>query len=274
MRDLALLGDAAARALDKLLSSPDAELVGRARRALAMIDRASRLPRSLVERAPSVLERDFSLQELLALARTPDEEAFFSAQAAKTPHLLPSTWYRFARFAPISDLLRVTRSAPNPTMRAYALAALQVADAKTAYRVALELLRSPFLEVRVQAAFTIGDVGPKAAASELKRLLTDPSPVIAVAAELAIRRLVLKADVPRRAGVGLPFTRLEQLAIYAAACDGRAIETPVAFTPVPLKKDAPRPSLAWTNVLDAISERTDLKAELQGKRIVFVERKK
>jgi hypothetical protein len=251
VRELALLGDAGARALEPLLSDPDPELAGRARRAYDMNRRARALPATLARRMPSLLERDVPLRELLALALTRDEERFFADLAARSGDLPPSTWYRLVRGrASADDLARTLRARPS----AYALAALQEADPRAAVRAALDLLRSPSVEMRVQAAFTLGEAGPASVAAELKRLLRDPAPAAREAAAIAIARLVPRADVPRPAVAPLPLRRADQLAIFAAAVDGRSIDDPVLFSPTPRDKDAPA-SCDWCDVRDALATR-------------------
>jgi HEAT repeat protein len=270
VRELALLGDAAARALQPLLVDEDPELAARAKRALEMNRRTSALPRSLAVRRPSLLERDVPMAELLALPLSPDEERFFAARAADTLDLPPSTWYRIVRSrVPATALARAFREGRSDTLRAYALAALQEVDALAAVRVATTLLRSPSVELRVQAAFTIGEAGPVSAAADLKRLLRDASPAVRDAAAIAIRRLAPAADVAAPPAPAL--SRADALTVFASAVDGRAIDDPVLFTPVPRARDAPA-SLEWIDVMSALGPQATMRDRWFGYEIVIERR--
>ncbi len=234
-RDLALLGDPAARALEALLDSGDSDLAGRAKRALMMNRRCTRLPRSLSLRVPAVLDRDWTLRELLALDLTEAEEAFFAPRAANDWSLPPGTWFRIvhgrASAAAIAD---AAKRAPDETLRAWALAALQQADPKGAARLAMEGLRAASPSLRVQCAFTLGDVGPRSAAGDLRKLLEDPVEAVSQAARLAIFKLVPGADLGGEPPMPARLSRLDQLTLYARATESST-----------------EPGIAWVDVVDA-----------------------
>ncbi len=221
-RDLALLGDPAARALEKLLESTDGDLAGRAKRALAMNRRRTRLPESLCRRVPAVMDRDWTLGELLGLGLTEAEEVFFAPQAARDWSLPAPTWYRVVRGrVAAASLADAAKRGPTENFKAWALAALQEVDPKSAVRLAAEGLRSASASLRVQSVLTLGDVGPPCAAGDLKRLLDDP--VAGPAARIAIASLVPSADL--RGGRATPpaLSRPDQLMKFARA-PGKVID--------------------------------------------------
>jgi hypothetical protein len=188
--DLALLGDPAARELEKLRESGDADLAGRAARALTMNRRRRGLPESLCRREPRVLERDWSLAELLALKLTPDEEGFLGPRAARDWTLPAHVWLRVARgHGRACDYAEAAKRAPDEALRAAALTALADVEPASAVRLAAEWLRSPSIARRAAAARTLGDVGPASSAADLQRLTNDPVPGVAESAKVALRRL-------------------------------------------------------------------------------------
>jgi len=243
---LALLGDAAADRLAPLMESEDPELSARARRSFEKNRRHRRLPPTLAIRIPSVLDRDLTVMELLALPLSDAEGAFFARQAVRVLTLRPSTWYRLSRGkASPADLLDAARRAPSPTLRAYALSALQEADPASAVCVAVEALRSSSPEVKIQALFTLAETGTLAAAAEMKRLIRDPNAAISEAAELSLLKLIPGADIRRRDLKAPASPRAGQLSMYAAVLD-RGL-------PGEFKWAAPPPGeLLWTDALKTI----------------------
>ena len=231
-RDLALLGDPAARELEKLLDHADADLASRARRALSMNRRRTGLPDSLCRRKPDVLTRDWPLAELLALELTDAELAFFAPRAARDLSLPPFTWFLVVRRrAGAVDLAAALRRAPDDLFKALALAALQEVDPSAASRLALPLLRSDNPSLRVQAAFTLGDSGPASAAGDLKKLLEDPDEFVRAAGALAIRKLVPDADIAAFKPA-CPLSRCDQLELFARLSFPQGIQKHLAWVDV------------------------------------------
>lgn len=189
--DLAMLGDPAARELERLRESGDADLAGRAARALTMNRRRRGLPESLCRREPAVLARDWTLAELLALKLTREEEAFLGPRAARDWSLAPDVWLRLARGrGRACDYAEAAKRAPDERLRAMALAALADVEPASAVRLAAEWLRSTSIARRAAAAQVLGEAGPPSAAPDLRRLTNDPVPGVAEAATAALKRLV------------------------------------------------------------------------------------